>query len=117
MNTYKLLEHSLEELKQKKMVILLPFLVLKFREEIEKARTKENMKALKDLILNDIIGTIDENVRLGNLTLADAGRLRNLVRELYRHIYAHFEEMEKEGINDMVEEGLVLEMDIIEHNH
>ncbi|MDD3219001.1 MAG: hypothetical protein PHC41_12080 [Lachnospiraceae bacterium] len=49
--------------------------------------------------------------------LADAGRMRNLLSELYRYLYADYEECQKEGINDMVEEGLVLEMDIIEYNH
>lgn len=43
--------------------------------------------------------------------------LRNLIAQLYRYLYADYEECQKEGINDMVEEGLVLEMDIIEHNH
>lgn len=36
---------------------------------------------------------------------------------LYRYLYADYEEFQKEGINDMVDEALVLKMDIIEYNH
>jgi hypothetical protein len=115
--TFKLLEHELDELNQRKMLILLPFMIMKFREEFEKRRTKENMNALKNFIVNDILNVIDENVKAGNLTLADAGRMRNLMAVLYRHLFAGYEECQKEGINDMVEEGLVLEMDIIEQKH
>ncbi|MDD3218251.1 MAG: hypothetical protein PHC41_10375 [Lachnospiraceae bacterium] len=116
---FKLLSYTLEELNEKKMLILLPFMILKFRDELSKAkyRTKDNLMALKNFILDDILGIVDENVNLGNLTLADAGRIRNLLAELYRYLYADYEECQKEGINDMVEEGLVLEMDIIEHRH
>ncbi|MDD3339181.1 MAG: hypothetical protein PHS82_10040 [Lachnospiraceae bacterium] len=116
-NTFKLLEHNLEEVNRRKMLVLLPFMILKFRDAFEKERTEENMNALQNYILNDILGVIKENVEAGNLTVADAERLRNLIAILYRYLYAGYEECQKEGINDMVEEGLVLEMDIIEYEH
>ncbi|NCB94664.1 MAG: hypothetical protein EOM40_19255 [Clostridia bacterium] len=72
---------------------------------------------MKNYILNDILNVINENVNLGNLTLADGNRLRNLIAQLYRYLYADYEECQKVGINEMVEEGLVLEMDIIEDRH
>lgn len=37
--------------------------------------------------------------------------------EDYEHIYSHYEEMEKEGLNDMTDESLMLDIDIIEKEH
>lgn len=111
---YKLLEHSLEELNQRRMVILVPFMMLKLRDSLQKERTPENMEALRKLILDDIIGIISENQSAGNITSTDANKLRGLIQKLYNHLYAHYEELVEGGWNDMMEEGIVLEADIIE---
>ena len=111
---FKLLEHTAEELSRRKMVILLPFMILKLRDSIKKERTKENMEALRTLILDDIINAINENQALGNITSADANKLRSLIGKLYNHLYAHYEEFIEGGFNDMMEDGLVLEADILE---
>ena len=111
---FKLLEHTAEELSSRKMVILIPFMLLKLRDSIRKERTQENMKALRTLVLDDIIETINENQALGNITSADANKLRSLTRKLYNHLYSHYEEFIKGGLNDMMEDGLVLEADILE---
>ena len=74
------------------MVILIPFMLLKLRDSIRKERTQENMKALRTLVLDDIIETINENQALGNITSADANKLRSLIRKLYNHLYSHYEE-------------------------
>lgn len=111
---FKLLEHSPEELGQCKMVILIPFMILKLRNRLKKERSPENIEALRKLILDDIIGIINENQSIGNITSTDANKLRGLVRKLYNHLYAHYEELIEGGLNDMMEEGLVLEADIIE---
>lgn len=63
---FKLLEHNLEELNRRKMIILVPFMILKLRRSIEKKRTDENMEALRTLILDDIIELIRENQEVGN---------------------------------------------------
>ncbi len=111
---FKLLEHEPEELSKKNMIILIPFMIMKLRKNIEKERTKENMEALRTLISDDILGVIKENQVAGNLTMADANRLRNLIHKLYNHLYAHYKEFIEGGLNDMMEDDLVLEMDIIE---
>lgn len=111
---FKLLEHSVEELSRRKMVILLPFMLLKMRDSLEKKRTPENMEALRKLILDDIISVINENQSAGNITTTDAGRLRRLVRKLYEHLYAHYEELAEGGLNDIMDESLILDIDIIE---
>ena len=114
-STFKFLEISLEELNQKKMVILIPFQLLKLRKLLEKERSEENLDALKTLIQNDIIGSIDTNLQLGNITEGDARRLRRLTHRLYQHIYSHYKEMEV--LNVITDESLMLDIDIIEKRH
>ena len=111
---FKLLEHDLEEINRRKMIILVPFMILKLRKSIEKERNAENTLALQALILNDIIGLIKKNQDLGNITAADARRLHDLIHKLYNHLYSHYEEFIEGGLNDMMEDGLILETDIIE---
>ncbi|MBR2401716.1 MAG: hypothetical protein IKB01_02950 [Lachnospiraceae bacterium] len=57
----KLQRISTEELDKRKMVILIPFFLLKLRSKIQKSRTKDNIEELQYLILNDIIGSINRN--------------------------------------------------------
>ena len=81
---------------------------------IMKKRTPENMEALRSLILDDIIGVIRKNQEYGNITAADARRLHDLIHKLYNHLYSHYTEFIEGGLNDMMEDGLILETDIIE---
>lgn len=106
----KFLEISAEELNRRNMVILIPFFLLKLRKSIEKSRTPENVEALKSLVMNDIIGSINRNLEAGNITFDDADKLRQLTHMLYRHLYSHYEEME--AVNDMTDESLILDVDI-----
>ena len=113
--TFKFQEVEIEELNRRKMVILIPFALLKLREIMKEERSEENLEALKKLIQDDIIGSINDNLKLGNITVDDARRLRRLTYRLYEHIYAHYEEMEE--LNDMTDESLMLDIDIIEKEH
>ncbi len=76
--------------------------------------TPENMEALRKLILDDIIEVIRKNQECGNITAADARRLHDLIHKLYNHLYSHYTEFIEGGMNDMMEDGLILETDIIE---
>lgn len=114
-STLKYLETSPEELTRRKMIILIPFELLKLRDAMKKERSPENLKALKNLIQNDIIGSIKKNLDAGNITTDDARRLRRLTQQLYDHIYSHYEEMEV--LNEMTDESLMLDIDIIEKEH
>ena len=78
-----------------------------------KKRTPENLKALKDLIQNDIIGAVDDNIAAGNLTMRDGQTLKRLTWRLYEHIYRRYEEMEHEGVNEIVDDELILDIDIL----
>lgn len=104
-----------KELNEKKLVILIPFQLLKLRKLLEKDRCPKNLEALQSLIQNDIIGSIETNLKLGNISMDDARRLRRLTKKLYDYIYAHYEEMEV--LNEMTDESLLLDIDIIEKEH
>lgn len=113
--TFKFPKISLEELNRRKMIILIPFQLLKLRDLLAKKRSPNNLEALKNLIQNDIIESMENNLKLGNITLDDARRLRRLTHRLYEHIYSHYEEMEE--LNEMTDESLMLDIDIIEKQH
>lgn len=93
------------------MVILIPFKLLKLRKAISKSRSKDNLEALKNLIWHDILGSIEDNLCLGNITDLDAQKLKGYVQRLYEHIYSHYEGMEE--INNMTDESFMTEIDII----
>lgn len=114
-STFKFLETSLEELNRRKMIILIPFQLLKLRGLLAKERNETNLLALKSLIENDIIGSINENLSLGNITQDDARKLKRLTHKLYNHIYSHYQELEE--LSEMTDESLMLDIDIIEKEH
>ena len=109
----RLLEYSPKELEKKDLLILLPFMILKLRPDIEKKRTPKNMEALRSLIFNDIMGLIRKNQEAGTITAADAAHLLEMTRKLYNHLYARYKEFVEGGLNDMIQDELVLETDII----
>ena len=90
---FKLQTISIQELNDKKLIVLLPFLLLRLRKKIEKIRSKENMEELQNLVVNDIISTIRKNEEVGNLSSIDALNLIDLTSKLYMQIYAKYQEM------------------------
>ena len=107
---FKLQTASLQELNDKKLIVLLPFLLLKLRKKIEKIRSKENMEELQKLVVNDIIGAIHKNEELGNLSCSDALDLIDLTTRLYMKIYSKYKEMEDFTMR-MVDQSLELASD------
>lgn len=114
-STFKLLDISLDELNQRKMIILIPFQLLKLKDLLSKDRSEENLLALQNLIQHDILESIESNLTLGNITPDDARRLKRLTHKLYTHIYSHYEEME--ALNELTDESLILDIDIIDNQH
>ena len=90
---FKLQNISLQELNDKKLIALLPFLLLKLRKKIEKIRSKENLEELQNLVMNDIMITIRKNEEVGNLSSIDAINLIDLTSKLYMQIYSKYKEM------------------------
>lgn len=66
---------------------------------------------MKKLIQNDIMGSINENFRVGNITLEDAAKLKHYTQKLYDHLYSDYDEME--DFEDMTDESFMTEIDII----
>ena len=112
---FKYLETSIEELNQRKLIILIPFQLLKLRKLLQKDRSYDNLLALQKLIEDDILGSIETNLLLKNISINDAYRLQQLTKQLYNYIYAHYAEMEE--LNDMTDESLILDIDIIEQKY
>lgn len=96
-------------------MILIPFALLRVRELLKKKRSPENLELLKRLIQNDIIESINSNLKLGNITIQDAQKLRRYTHKLYQYVYSRYEEME--ALNEMTDESLMLDIDIIEKKH
>lgn len=110
-SAFKFPEMSIEELNKRKMIILVPFMLLKLRKSIERSRTPENLDALKNLIQHDIIGSIKNNLKLGNITNSDALQLINYSQILYSNLYAKYDETEE--ITQMTDESYITEADIL----
>ena len=66
----------MEELERRKLIVLIPFQLLRLRKAIEKERTPENIEALKKLIRYDILETIKTNVSAGNISQTVGQKLR-----------------------------------------
>ena len=90
----KLQNISLHELNDKKLIVLLPFLLLKLRKKVDKIRSKESMNELQKLVMDDIIESINKNVEIGNISSTDAFDLKALTTMLYMKIYSKYEELE-----------------------
>lgn len=96
---YIYLNHDVIELNQRKMGILIPFQLLKFKEIIHKNLTRKNFEKLQRLLENDILKSIEANVKVGNITQEDATQLLELTRQLYKYLYDNYYEIG--GCEDM----------------
>lgn len=95
---YVYLNHDITDLNRNKMVLLIPFQLLRLRDAHSFTPTKENLAALKRLVENDIIESIEANVKVGNALPEDASELLELTGQLYTQLYP---EVESEGGTDM----------------
>lgn len=75
------------------------------------------MEALKKLVFHDIIKVIMDNIDAGNISTVDGQKLIQMTKRLYDHIYGGYAEMEEYGVDDMMEEYLILDADIQEKRH
>ncbi len=116
----KLPDISAEELNDRKMVILIPFHLLKLRKMVKRYSAKMNKKQdvqedflreLKHLIQDDIIGSIEANHKLGNITTEDAYKLRRYTQQLWEYIQTHTEELKE--VEEMTDESFMTDIDIL----
>ena len=107
--TVKLADISAQELNNRKMVILIPFHLLKLRKLMAKNRSHDTICSLKKLVETDILGSIETNQQLGNITPSDAHQLISLTKKLYSYLYETYTESEE--VHDMIDQSLELESD------
>ena len=112
--TFKYQEYTLEEINNKKMIILIPFELLRLRELLKKECNEENLKKLKTLVEDDIMGSIYKNYCLGNITGSDAGRLIQMTKRLYGYLYSEYNQME---VIDKMDESLILEYEDLDRKY
>ncbi len=110
-STLDLLNISAKELNEKKMILLIPFHLLKLRRLLAKARTSDNIEQLRNLMEHDILGSIETNLELGNISPDDSRRLFSLTRELLNHLYTKYPETEE--VRSMYDQALITEWDPI----
>lgn len=67
---------------------------------------------MKSLIKTDIMGSIDKNVELGNITAEDGAQLYRFTQMLYTRLYSQFEETEE--VTDMVEQSIITFVDVFQ---
>jgi uncharacterized phage infection (PIP) family protein YhgE len=68
--------------------------------------------ALKELLRNDIIGSINRNYDMGNISYSDAASLRKFTEILYNQIYYNqYEELEE--MDAMTDESYMTDIDLI----
>lgn len=111
----KLHTMSIQELNDRKMIILIPFKLLELREGIKKDRSRTNIDALQSLIFDGIIGSIRKNVELGNITRADGRMLINMTKYLYDYLYAHYSELRE--VTELTDESILLEVEKVEKEY
>ena len=93
------------------MVILIPFHLLKFRKAVKEGNLSNRLTELKRMYETDIIGSIETNRQIGNITTEDAYKLKLYVDMLWRYLLKHHKELEAFG--DMTDESFMTEADII----
>ena len=111
--TVKLAQLSAQELNDRKMIILIPFHLLKLRKLMNRKNgpDKTTINSLKNLVETDILQSIETNQQLGNITPSDAHQLISLTKKLYTYLYDAYTETEE--VWNMIDQSLELESDAL----
>ena len=104
---------SAQELNDRKMIILIPFHLLKLRKLMNRKNgpDKTTINSLKNLVETDILQSIEINQQLGNITPSDAHQLISLTKKLYTYLYDAYTETEE--VWNMIDQSLELESDAL----
>jgi hypothetical protein len=107
-DTFKFLDHPVDELEEQKMTILLPFYLLKLRHQVATAKTSEERKLLSlemDRIIKRLLWIVEKNRNEGLITTEDARHITDQMDLLYTQLYVEQYPEFKEG-NEMLQEAL-----------
>ena len=89
-------KHELAELERKKLVVLIPFQMLRLRAILYdhnghvKYPSQSEFQQLKEIVTCDIMNSIETNHSAGNITYSDAAKLIELTNGLYEQILLHY---------------------------
>ena len=103
-------EESLSEIKEKNLIVLLPFKLLSLRKDFEKERSEDNIRRLIRLYEDDIMGMIEQAYSHDQITNKDYVSLRSLTILLLRHLYSRYQEIQ-EVLMRLYDQSLDLESD------
>ena len=106
--TFKVLDQSLETLEQRKMVLLVPFYLLKFRKELKKPSTTSEKRQqlaeqMKELLLQ-LEHMVKRNRNQGLLSNGDAEMILERILQMHEELYKPYPEFEE--ANMQLEERL-----------
>jgi hypothetical protein len=100
-DTFKIHDHPPEELFQQKMILLLPFYLLKLRFKVKEAKTKEKLKLLaaelKDQI-DKLTLLTKESAQI--LEKRDINAVQSIMEMIFMELYANYDELK--GVNTML---------------
>jgi hypothetical protein len=106
--TYKVLEHPVEELHRNHLVLLLPFCLLKYRRAVTKTKIKKEWEALdRNLVKlhHKLTELVEDAWREGLLETEDKQLILELMLCLQEELYGDYTNLEEVG--QMVEEKLL----------
>jgi hypothetical protein len=96
--TFKVLNHTPADLAKKKLLLLLPFSILKLRKQVVAAKTSQKRRELSgelDITLRQVFETLDAAEKAAILTKADKEAILDQVDILFKQIYEPFTEFEE----------------------
>jgi predicted transposase/invertase (TIGR01784 family) len=105
--TFKIQEHQPEELFQNKMVLFLPFHILRLRHKIKNAKTKKNLASLAMELRNQINELTRLTLKSGQtriLEREDINIIQTLLERLFKELYTGYAELE--GVDNMLQEEI-----------
>jgi hypothetical protein len=104
-DTFNLLEHSIDELEEQGFALLLPFYVLKMRRQIKKAKNSEELEKLSSplkILLDELLGAVDRLNEKGEIAKEDAEGIVSGTERIYIELFSLYKELTEGDI--MLEE-------------
>ncbi len=95
-------DYSPDGLQEAGLVLFLPFLLYRFLEE--EGSRKKMQDSLKYFLIHDIVGALSCSARMGEITVFDAQRLKQLCRNMAWRLFSH-----KKWMQDVEMQGLFME--------
>ena len=96
--TFKVLEHEVKELEQKKLALLLPFYILKYRQQVKTARNSAERQAIAPgmkAVMENLLNAVRELREMAILTANDETVILEEVKLLYASLYEPYEEFKE----------------------